>query len=523
MTGSPAADLDTAAAVLEFARARGRRGRPAEAEKLQAAVTWAAMHSVDSLDQAATVWDHGETGLPVAGPGAPLVAEFSVTEFAAAIGLPTEAGKAYLGEAVELRYRLRRIWSRVIKGDLPAWRARRVARATMVLSMEAAAYVDLHVAHVAHKVRPAQLDRLVEEAIGRFMPEEAERRRRQAADGRSFTVDTRQPSLRGTSTVYGELDLADALDLDAAVAAGAQALKDLGSTDTLDVRRATAVGDLARRQLTLDLNPTPDADPDADDDRRTGDATTPAEPDRDARGVATRKPRQVVMYVHLSDAAVTPGAPLAGEFGRVENTRGPVHAEQIRQWCGNPDAQITVQPVIDLNEHIDVEAYEIRGRLREQTILTHPTCVFPWCTRPARALEPDEHDADCDHRVPYAVVKHSCSCNAAPLCRRHHRAKTHGRLDLHRPRPRHLCVDQPAPVPVPARRPRHPRRLPRPTPPPAGPLHPPPAAGPRHPPAGSRHPPAGPLTPPPRTPPDHHRRGHRHVRTRTSAGFDRLE
>ena len=98
--------------------------------------------------QAATVWDHGETGIPVAGPGAPLIAEFSVTEFAAAIGLPTEAGKAYLGEAVELRYRLPRVWSRVVKGDLPAWRARRVARATIALSVEAAAYVDLHVAHV---------------------------------------------------------------------------------------------------------------------------------------------------------------------------------------------------------------------------------------------------------------------------------------------------------------------------------------------------------------------------------------
>ena len=45
------------------------------------------------------------------------------------------------------------------------------------------------------------------------------------------------------------------------------------------------------------------------------------------------------MYVHLSEAAVAPGAPLVGEFGRVENTRGPAHAEQIRQWCGNPDAQ----------------------------------------------------------------------------------------------------------------------------------------------------------------------------------------
>ena len=414
-------DLDTAAAVLAAVREDRALVDAGEARMLQAAVTWAAMHSVDSLEAAATVWDHGETGIPVAGPGAPLVGEFCVTEFAAAIGLPTEAGKTYLGEAVELRYRLRRTWSRVLKGDLPAWRARRVARATIALSAEAAAFVDGHVAHVAHKVRPAQLDRLVEEAIGRFMPEEAERRRRQAADGRCFTIDTRQSSLQGTSTVYGELDLADALDLDAAVTAGAQALADLGSTDSLDVRRAVAVGDLARRQLTLDLNTHPT-------DVTTADATA-EEPAEDPKGSKrrVRKPRQMVMYVHLSDAAVTPGAPLVGVFGRVENTRGPVHAEQIRQWCGNPDAQVTVKPVIDLNEHIDVEAYEVTGRLEEQTTLTHPTCVFPWRTRPSRAVEPDEHDADCDHRTPYAVVQHSCSCNLAPLCRRHHRAKTHGR------------------------------------------------------------------------------------------------
>src|SRR6185503_919662 len=409
MTRSPG-DLDTAAAVLAAVREDRSLVDAAESNKLEAAVTWAAMHSVDSLDEAATVWDHGETGMPVAGPGAPLIGEFSVTEFAAAIGLPTEAGKAYLGEAVELRYRLPRVWTRVVKGDLPAWRARRIARQTLLLTPEAAAHVDHHVAHTAHKVRPAQVDRLVEEAIGRFMPEEADRRRRQAADGRHFTIDTNQPSLTGTSTVHGELDLADALDLDAAVTAGAQALKDLGSTQSLDVRRATAVGDLARRQLTLAADPAADGDP----------------TEKPTATRKTRKPRQVVLYVHLADAAVIPGAPLVGEFGRVENTRGPVHAEQIRQWCGNPDAQITVQPVLDLDEHLDVESYEIAGRLKDQTILTHPTCVFPWCTRPARALEPDEHDADCDHRVPYAQVKHSCSCNLAPLCRRHHRAKTHG-------------------------------------------------------------------------------------------------
>src|SRR6187431_295259 len=288
MTRSPADDLDTAAAVLEFARAKTVDADAAESNKLQAAVTWAGMHSVDSLAEAATVWDHGETGIPVAGPGAPLIGEFSVTEFAAAIGLPTEAGKAYLGEAVELRYRLPRVWARVVKGDLPAWRARRIARQTLLLSVEAAAHVDHHVAHTAHKIRPAQVDRLVEEAIGRYMPEEADRRRRQAADGRHFTIDTHQPSLRGTSAVHGELDLADALDLDAAVAAGAQALKDLGSTQSLDVRRATAVGDLARRQLTLDLNTAPNGQETEGD----GDPTPVATAETPTATRKTRKPRQ---------------------------------------------------------------------------------------------------------------------------------------------------------------------------------------------------------------------------------------
>src|SRR5699024_5022349 len=45
-------------------------------------------------------------------------------------------------------------------------------------------------------------------------------------------------------------------------------------------------------------------------------------------------------------------------------------------------------------------------------------CVFPSCTRKARS-------ADVDHIVPYEEGGPTCGCNLAPLCRRHHRAKTH--------------------------------------------------------------------------------------------------
>ena len=70
--------------------------------------------------------------------------------------------------------------------------------------------------------------------------------------------------------------------------------------------------------------------------------------------------------MHLSDAAIT-GTSGCLELARVENQRQVVTADQIRTWCANPDAQVVVKPVIDLNEHIHVEGYEVPARLREQT------------------------------------------------------------------------------------------------------------------------------------------------------------
>ena len=118
-----------------------------------------------------------------------------------------------------------------MNGDLQAWRARRIADRTLLLSPEAADFVDRHLDHFAHKIRPSLVDRLIDEAIARFMPALAEEQRQAAADRRCFEVDTREVTLAGTTRVYGELDLADALDLDAAVANVAAQLGDLGSTD----------------------------------------------------------------------------------------------------------------------------------------------------------------------------------------------------------------------------------------------------------------------------------------------------
>ena len=302
-----AAEVDSRVEVLTAVRAARQAELVATAAQLRFAADWAAMHSVDCLDHAAASAVFGDTVIPVAGPGAPLVGEFCVAELAAALGLPTEHGRWLLGEALELKHRLRRLWARVMRHELPAWRARRIARRTMELTLDAASFVDAQIAHVAHRVGPAVVDRLIDEAIARFMPETATQEAIQAADTRSFVIDHRQVSFAGTSRVYGELDLADALDLDAAVTARASHLKELGSALGRDARRAAAVGEIARADLTLDL-PTPGPAP--------APAPAPDEQEHTHEQRTVRGTRQTVLYLHLSADALADRTVV----GRVENT-----------------------------------------------------------------------------------------------------------------------------------------------------------------------------------------------------------
>jgi hypothetical protein len=222
------------------------------------------LHPPESIEQAAT-WlvAGGDTGITLAGPGAPLVAEFCIAEFALAIGRSTDSGRALIAHAVETRHRLPQTWTRVVGGDLPVWRARRIAELTLQLSPEAAGFVDA----------------------------------------------------------------------------------------------------------------------------------------------------QVALYVHVSETAVSGQNGL--QLARVENTRSFVTAEQVKTWCATPGTEVVVKPVIDLAEHLHVEAYQAPKRLDEQTTLINHACVFPWCTRPARWT-------DSEHPVPYSQGGTTSSDNQAPVCRRHH-------------------------------------------------------------------------------------------------------
>ncbi|WP_235537339.1 HNH endonuclease signature motif containing protein [Nocardioides sp. Soil805] len=204
------------------------------------------------------------------------------------------------------------------------------------------------------------------------------------------------------------LEIPDALALAAAVESGAEHLAKLGSTDTVDGRRATALGDLARHQLTIGFD-------DNDEARRI--ATGSSAP-----------VTQVVLHAHLSADAITDHHQTNAQelAGRVEQGGQRVlSVEQIRAWCGRPDVTVVVKPVIDLRERLECRGYEPTDKIREHVIARDGTCVFPWCGRNARYCDLD-HIVAYNHDHPELGGRTSTD-NLAALCRRHHRLKTHGR------------------------------------------------------------------------------------------------
>ena len=347
-------DFRTPTAMLARVRAVHAGQRAAEVELVVLAAGWADAHP--DLDPA-PVRDPEEVDDPreVLDPLVPAMDWKAGAPFAAAIGVGTSAGEALVRDALTLRHRLPRVWARLVAGELPVWRARRIARAVYAQPADVADWLDETLAPLADRVGAITLDRLLDEAMLLLHPEQRELEQLEALDARHATLHEDSINHTGVAEMTLRGDWKDLSDFDATLCELAALLDD---TESLDVRRMSLV-------------------------------------------------------VHLSADAVAGCHPV----GRNETTGQAVLAQQIRDWCGRTDTHLTVTPVIDLREHVTLDRYEIGDRLKTRTSLRQPTCVFPWCTRPARSC-------DADHVIAHAAGGATCDCNLAPLCRRHHRLKT---------------------------------------------------------------------------------------------------
>ncbi|UUZ59361.1 13E12 repeat family protein [Nocardioides sp. B-3] len=297
--------------------------------------------AAESLHNAASYSPAGiEHEEAIAGQGCPAVAEFCIAEFGTVLGISTVAAKRLIGHALELRHRLPRLWSAVHAGQVPPWRARLVAEATIhatpSLTPDSVGWIDRRVTPFAAKVGPAQLDRLVAEAIQRQHPTEPvdpDDPHPECPDTRHVTVDGGQVGYAGTLQVSAEVDPVDRLDLDHVLSAGAAELKALGSEASLDARRSMALGHLARHQLALDL--------------ATGSGLTTTEAATGSEGtVSLPAARALELHLHFkaSPADAATGGLVVDHLGRMDEGQRLLLLDLVKSWCGDSHTKVTVKP-----------------------------------------------------------------------------------------------------------------------------------------------------------------------------------
>ncbi len=387
--------------------------RIAARDKLELAVQWCVLHPATS-DTGVAVW--GDAGLPgltdcderLGGEGCPSVAAFAPEPFAAALGVSTLTGMQLLADALDLAHRLPQIWSRVRRLEVPAWRARRVAQATHALSRAGAAYVDAQLAGRLASCGSGAIDRVVAQAAATYDPETHADREATGRDAWDVRLHHRTDGgWAGTSELQATGDTLDLTKLYDLVCDRAAHLARLGDTDDLGARKAKALGTIADAQSILDLGPA------------------------DASGTMPRPSlAKTRLYLHLKGADLLDdlaGTTTVGEAERL----GPATVARIKEWLSGSRA--TIVPVLDLGRDDGVDRHVPPAWMREVVILRDRHCVFPWCSRDARAC-------DLDHITPYVPVDEggppgqTRPSALAPLCRRHRRAKTAGRWRYRRER-----------------------------------------------------------------------------------------
>ncbi|QBX55037.1 HNH endonuclease [Nocardioides seonyuensis] len=400
--------------------------REAAVHQLRVAYEWAISHPV--LDAAETargpvlpsVLEAPET---LGGAGTPAVAAFTAEPLAVACGIAPTAATALLADALDLHHRLPVLWQQTQAELVAVWKARRVAFRTRDLSLDAALWVDRHTAGRVGSLSLGALDRLIAEAAARVDGEDLAEKEKRGRSEWDVKLKHRDPSQGGaTSEIHAIGDTLDLTRFHDIVCAEAEALGSLGDGDTFEVRKAKALGVIADAQARLDLTSLLGADTSGDDRAAV------------RRRLIERRDAKVRLYLHASLADVAAGwSGGPGGVGTVEGL-GPVTLDQIKEWAGR--SRLSIQPVLHVasEDTWSVDRHDPPPRMAEQAVLRDPTCVFPWCSHPSR-------HADLDHIEPYedpdegGPPGQTNSAALAPLCRRHHRAKTAGGWSYQRTAP----------------------------------------------------------------------------------------
>ena len=398
-------DLD-AAGVLEAAAEAEQAERRAAVMKLRLAYQWAIINPATRDTGVETpggpALDVLTTDESLGGDGTPAVAAFTPEPFALKLGISPAAGARLIADALDLRHRLPLLWKRLVRLQVPAWQARRVAQQTHHLPLVGARWVDQRLAaRTDGSLGPVITDRLVALAVAKYDPEEQQQREDKARASSDVKLSHPDPTLYD-----GCSDLAatgDTLTLKAfydLVCALAHQLRLDGDTDPLGVRKIKAIAlitALVSGQATRDVE------------------SVPGTPAKKASGKI-----RLTVLVEADDLDTDAQGGAAFAVGTIDRL-GAATMAKLRQWVGH--CQVEFLPVLNMARRDAVDQHDPPAWMRELVQLRDGHCVFPRCTVPAK-------DCDLDHQTPYLPLEEggppgqTHPDGLACLCRRHHRAKT---------------------------------------------------------------------------------------------------
>jgi hypothetical protein len=448
-----------------------------ECRMLQLACAWADAHYLDSgsteyqpLIQRACAWG---------GEGTPEVSEYCAAELGALQGTGIAAARALIADALDLRYRLPRLWNRVLTGGVRAWQARKIAEQTRPLTWQACADVDHALSDFVDMMPWPRFAKILSAAILQADPAAAaERAERARATQDVFSFDSED----GLKTIIAKAAAGDAIWFMATVNRIADILAAEGDTDPIGARRARAIGILAQPAEALRLLIEHQHDPDqaaksnepgetatAADPKKPNESAEPREPTKSGEPTESGEPTdtvddampepeaeeaapeaeaddhqslsmtvppgfeakaarpRVVLHFHLAEAALRTGQAIV----RPENG-GPITLHQLMEFLGRSRCQVRIQPVLNPTAIAAVDSYEIPAQLRAAVRALQVADVFPFgtCLSENMDLDHTERYVPMDYGGPPGQTRLG---NLGPIARAGHRAVTHGGWQKHQP------------------------------------------------------------------------------------------
>ena len=173
--------------------------------------------------------------------------EFAAAEFGAQLETSYGSARALMADALDLRHRLPELWQLICAGEVPSWRARKVAQASRHLSRSAAMQIEAAVARAITGLPWARFETLLAAKIIEADPRAAEEQ---------AEIWEAERFVRASGTNQNGLKLliakANAGDVTWFMAHRiAEILRLQGDMESADVRRSKAIGILAQPALAL--------------------------------------------------------------------------------------------------------------------------------------------------------------------------------------------------------------------------------------------------------------------------------